>query len=177
MPFGLRNAAQTFQRFTDEVTPGLDDCFVYVDDVLLASDSEDEHLLQKLFQRFKAYGVRINPAKCTLTAQSLTFLGHQIDKDGVSPSPDEVEAIRVFPTATTTKQLRQFLGTINFYRCFLPNIAVTLASLDALVSPQCQQITLSPSQLEAFETAIALSNATLLQHPVPSAPLALFRRK
>ncbi|KHJ40424.1 integrase core domain protein, partial [Trichuris suis] len=121
----------------------------------LASDSEDEHfaLLQKLFQRFKAYGVRINPAKCTLAAQSLTFLGHQIDKNGVSPSPDKVEAIRAFPTPTTTKQLRQFLGMINFYRRFLPNIAVTLAPLDALVSPQCQQITLSPSQLEAFETA------------------------
>ncbi|KFD66017.1 hypothetical protein M514_21840 [Trichuris suis] len=89
MPFGLRNAAQTFQRFMDEVTRGLDDCFVYVDDILLASDSEDEHfaLLQKLFQRFKAYGVRINPAKCTLAAQSLTFVGHQIDKNGVSPSP------------------------------------------------------------------------------------------
>ncbi|KFD62011.1 hypothetical protein M514_25821 [Trichuris suis] len=176
MPFGLRNAAQTFQRFMDEVTRGLDDCFVYVDDILLASDSEDEHfaLLQKLFQRFKAYGVRINPAKCTLAAQSLTFLGHQIDKNGVSPSPDKVEAIRAFPTPTTTKQLRQFLEMINFYRRFLPNIAVTLAPLDALVSPQCQQITLSPSQLEAFETAkVALSNATLLQHPDPSAPLAL----
>ncbi|KFD45967.1 hypothetical protein M513_13149, partial [Trichuris suis] len=58
MPFGLRNAAQTFQRFMDEVTRGLDGCFVYVDDVLLASENEDEHfnLLQRLFQRFLSYG-------------------------------------------------------------------------------------------------------------------------
>ncbi|KRZ65090.1 Transposon Ty3-I Gag-Pol polyprotein, partial [Trichinella sp. T8] len=60
MPFGLRNAAQTFQRFMDEVTRGLRFCFVYLDDVLVASRSKEEHEkhFANLFRRFEKYGVK-----------------------------------------------------------------------------------------------------------------------
>ncbi|KFD63451.1 hypothetical protein M514_24377 [Trichuris suis] len=176
MPFGLRNSAQTFQRFMDEVTRGLNGCFVYVDDVLLASKNEDEHfnLLQRLFQRFLSYGVRINPSKCLLATRTLIFLGHQVDHNGVRLAPEKVEAVLTFPAPTTTKELRQFLGMINFYRRFLPNIATTLEPLDTIVSRNCQRITLSQPETKAFEAAKhALSNATLLYHPDPSAPIAL----
>uniref|UniRef100_A0A5S6QRD6 Reverse transcriptase domain-containing protein n=1 Tax=Trichuris muris TaxID=70415 RepID=A0A5S6QRD6_TRIMR len=66
MPFGLRNAAQTFQRFMDEVARGLDFCYVYLDDILVASRSEQEHEthLKQLFQRLSEYGVKLNPEKC-----------------------------------------------------------------------------------------------------------------
>ncbi|KFD64082.1 hypothetical protein M514_23792 [Trichuris suis] len=112
MPFGLRNAAQTFQRFMDEVTRGLDGCFVYVDDVLLASENEDEHFnsLHRLFQRFLSYGVRINPSKCLLATRILTFLGHQVDHNGVRPAPEKVEAVLTFPAPTTRKSYVNFLG-------------------------------------------------------------------
>uniref|UniRef100_A0A5S6QHR2 RNA-directed DNA polymerase n=1 Tax=Trichuris muris TaxID=70415 RepID=A0A5S6QHR2_TRIMR len=176
MPFGLRNAAQTFQRFMDEVTRGLDGCFVYVDDILLATETEDEHftLLKRLFQRFRSYGVRVNPAKCLLATHTLSFLGHQVDCEGVKPAPDKVAAVLNFPTPTTTKELRQFLGMINFYRRFLPSIASTVAPLDALVSANCQTIRLSEVEKQSFEDAKrTLSNATLLYHPDPSSPLAL----
>ncbi|KFD60316.1 hypothetical protein M514_27493 [Trichuris suis] len=128
MPFSLRNAAQTFQRFVDETIASYMSTDVV--DVLLASDSEEEHitLLQKFFQRFKAYGVCINPSK---------------RMNGGSGSPDKVSAIRSFPTPTRAKQLRQFLGMISFYRLFLLNIAASVTLLEALVSPHCQQITLS----------------------------------
>jgi len=66
MTFGLRNAAQTFQRFIDEVLQGLEFCYAYIDDILIASISEEEHLrhLTILFERLRKYGVVINPAKC-----------------------------------------------------------------------------------------------------------------
>ena len=65
MSFGLRNAAQTFQRLVDEILRELDFCYAYIDDILVASSSEEEHLkhLQILFQRLQEYGVVINPAK------------------------------------------------------------------------------------------------------------------
>ncbi|CAB0012979.1 unnamed protein product [Nesidiocoris tenuis] len=65
MTFGLCNAAQTFQRFVNKVTRGLKNVRAYIDDCLIASTSEEEHLndLRELFQRFKEYGVTINPAK------------------------------------------------------------------------------------------------------------------
>ena len=63
--YGLRNAAQTFQRFIDEVLRDLDHCYADTDDVLVAitSDEHEQHL-RTLFQRFSEYGVLLNPAKC-----------------------------------------------------------------------------------------------------------------
>jgi len=64
MSFGLQNTAQTFQRFIDEVIRGLDFCYAYIDDILVASKSEEEHLqhLRMLFNRLQEYGVVINCA-------------------------------------------------------------------------------------------------------------------
>ena len=98
MPFGLRNAAQTFQCFIDEVLRGLTFTYAYIDDVLIASSSEEEHKhLQLIFERFKEYGVLLHPSKCELGATSLQFLGHIISSEGIRPSDTKVSAIREFP--------------------------------------------------------------------------------
>ncbi|KFD63154.1 hypothetical protein M514_24629 [Trichuris suis] len=131
MPFGLRIAAQTFQRFIDQVL-----CFAYVDDILLASRSEEVHivLLRNLFDRLTKYAIKVNPQKCVLGAQSLTFLGHLVERNGIRPSPDKVTAVQSFPLPRIVKQLRHFLGMVNFYLRFAPNLAAILRPLDALVA-------------------------------------------
>ena len=75
MPFSLRNATQTFQRFIDQVLRGLPLCYAYIDDVLIASATPDEHKkhLRLTFNRLKEYGIIINPTKCVLGASSLHF--------------------------------------------------------------------------------------------------------
>ena len=90
MPFGLRNAAQTFQRFIDELHRGLDFVYAYIDDLLIASSTESEHLhhLEIFFNRLSEYGVILNPAKCIFGVPSLNFLGHQISAAGISPLPE-----------------------------------------------------------------------------------------
>ena len=99
MPFGLCNAAQTFQRFIDRVLHGLHFAYAYLDDVLIASANEEEHRkhLQLVFERFRDYGVVIQPNKCQLGVSSLHFLGHVIDKDGIRPLQTKVSAITDFP--------------------------------------------------------------------------------
>ena len=88
MPFRLRNAAHPFQRFIDEVLRGLDFVYAYIDDFLVASSSEAEHLthLESLFQRLLEYGVVINPSKCVFGASSLDFLGHHVSPTGITSS-------------------------------------------------------------------------------------------
>ena len=73
MPFGLRNAAQTFQHFIDTVLRGLSFSYAYIDDVLIASTSEEEHKhhLRLVFECFKEYGVLIHPSKCEFGVSSL----------------------------------------------------------------------------------------------------------
>ncbi|XP_065055321.1 uncharacterized protein LOC135683865 [Rhopilema esculentum] len=89
MPFGLRNAAQTFQRFMDEVLCGLNFVYAYIDDLLIASSTESDHLqhLEILFSRLSEYGVIINPVKCVFGVLSLDFMGHRISADGIPPLP------------------------------------------------------------------------------------------
>ena len=91
MPFDLCNATQTFQGFIDEVLRGLDFVYAYIDDVLIASSSEAEHLahLDILFQHLSEYGIVINPSKCILGAASLEFLGRQMSVHGISPLPQK----------------------------------------------------------------------------------------
>ena len=125
MPFGLRNAAQTFQRFIDEVTRGLTFVYAYLDDLLVASATETEHKehLRLLLDRLTQYGVTINPNKCQFGVPSLTFLGHVVDQHGIRPLAEKVQSLHDFPVPTSLRRLREFLGLINFYRRFIPNCA------------------------------------------------------
>ena len=72
MPFGLRNAAQTFQMFIDQVLRGLHFCYAYIDDLLIASTSPEEHQhhLRQVFQRLSNFGVVINPTTVSLRSYS-----------------------------------------------------------------------------------------------------------
>ena len=93
-----RNVAQTFQHFMDQVLRGLDFCYIYIDDVLIASRTTEEYKIHicLVLQRFVQYGILINPVKCVLGVTELRFLGHYVNKDGVSPFPDQVQVIQDF---------------------------------------------------------------------------------
>lgn len=180
MTFGLRNAAQTFQRFMDEVLRGLDFAFVFLDDILVYSSSEEEHRqhLKKLFQRLQEYGVLINIAKCHFGKPEVTFLGFHVSSAGIRPLESKVQAILDFPFPATIKELRRFLGMINFYRKFLPKAAEIQAPLNALLcGEKCrgkQPIEATPALQQAFENCKhCLCQSALLVHPDVNAELTI----
>ncbi|GBN51225.1 Retrovirus-related Pol polyprotein from transposon 17.6 [Araneus ventricosus] len=94
MPFGLRNAAQTFKRFLDDILRNLH-CFAYLDDILIASIDHASHYrdLEEVFQRLNEKGLVLNIEKCIFGADKLPFLGCEVSKDGISPSKEKVEAL------------------------------------------------------------------------------------
>lgn len=180
MTFGLRNAAQTFQRFMNEVLRGLDFCYVYLDDILVFSSSTSEHEqhLRALFQRLAEYGVLINTNKCIFGQPEVTFLGYKVSAAGIQTLDTKVEAILDFPPPKTIKELRRFLGMINFYRRFIPHAASTQAPLNQLLAgPKVigsHPIEMTPALLEAFNQCKKdLSDATLLAHPDSQAELSI----
>ena len=101
MAYGLRNAAQTIQRFMDEVCCGLDFVFTYIDNMLLFSPTLEEHRdhLHQHFKRLELYGLVINLyTKYELGRPKLSFLCHHISVKGTSPLPAHVQAVADFPT-------------------------------------------------------------------------------
>ena len=86
----------TFQCFIDVVERGLPFCFVYIDDLLIASPDEETHLahLRQLFARHEDYGIQINVEKSLLDVSSLDFLGYSISSTGIIPLPSKCEAIQ-----------------------------------------------------------------------------------
>ncbi|GBM58377.1 Transposon Ty3-G Gag-Pol polyprotein [Araneus ventricosus] len=190
MQFGLCNASATFQRFVDEVTRDLDGVYSFIDDILIASKSPQEHMLhlRALFERLCYYGLTINHSKCKFGESSLEFLGYQISENGLQPLPDRVEAIQEFPMPKNLTQLRRFLGMYNFYRRFIPRAAHILAPLNKFLedhqnkrkSPHPSKKTENTLQwTEETEKAFtlakqALVDATLLKYPIPGAQLSLW---
>ena len=128
MFFGLRNAAQTFQRFMDDICRDLGFVFVYLDDILVASRSLDEHLqhLRTLFQHLADQGLVINPSKCEFGKGEVTFLRHTISAAGIRPHITRVDAVRTFPVPRDKSSLHRFIGLVNYYHRFVPHCAKIL---------------------------------------------------
>ena len=164
-----------FQRYMDTLLQGLKGVSDYIDDILISSTTTEEHLeiLSKVLQRLQGAGLRLNRAKCFFLRPSLEYLGHRIDKDGIHPTQDKVKAIREAPQAKNLTELRSFLGLINYYSKFLPNLSLKLAPLYHLLNKK-QKWEWSTAQAKAFQTAQeALQGDSLLVHYDTQKPLIL----
>lgn len=138
MPFGLKIAPAVFQRTLSGIIRRnkLNSfCVNYLDDILIFSNSFEEHVshLQKLMSVIFEEGFRLNLKKCNFASQSIRYLGHIITPTSITPLQDNLIAINSFPVPSNRKNVRQFLGKINFYRKFIPNSASLLEPLHSLL--------------------------------------------
>ena len=180
MPFGLRNAAQTFQRFLDSLFRDLPHVYVYIDDILVTSCDETTHkkLMRTVLKRLHDAGIVINIAKCQYMKEKVVFLGHEVTKDGIKPDQSRVSAICEYPLPMVVRDLRRFTGVVNFYRRTIPHAAEIQRKLHTIIKTNKKN---DQTQLEWTEEAkgafiefkTALANATLLAHPKENAELIL----
>lgn len=136
MPFGLHNAAATWQRFVDnilgaELEPSV---FVYLDDIIIATADLDSHLLvlEKVFEKLLAAGLTVNRDKCIFMRPELKYLGFVVDKNGLHTDPDKVACMLGYPTPKNVKEVRRFVGMVSWYRRFIPNFATRMAPISKL---------------------------------------------
>lgn len=138
LPFGLKTSPAIFQRIMCNIIRKhklADFTVSYIDDILIFSKSFSEHIkhLTQLFQAIKSEGFRLKFVKCTFAADSVKYLGHIIQNNSVKPLKDNLISIKNFPIPKTQKNVRQFLGKINFYHKYVPNIAIKLDPLHNLL--------------------------------------------
>ena len=92
---------------------------------MILSETFEQHLelVWKVLATLKRHGIKIKPAKCKWFHSKVKFLGHMLSYSGISKLPEYIEKVNAFPRPTTVKQLREFLGLVNFQRKFAPNVS------------------------------------------------------
>jgi len=123
VPFGLQGAPSTFQRLMNHyLRPYLGKfVLVYLDDILIYSNSEEEHLehLKLVLQILKDKTLYAKGSKCDLFREKIAFLGFIVENHCISTDPEKIKAIKTWPEPTTVREVRSFLGLSNFYRKFV----------------------------------------------------------
>ena len=187
MPFGLRNAGQTFQRFINEVLHGIEDVFIYIDDILIASADHHSHMrtLQAVFLQLDKHGLRVSLKKCEWMQPQLDFFGYTLDQHGTRPTSSKTDSLTKLEAPHDYKTLRRYLGMFSFYRQHIAKFAEIVEPLQELLnSTQPKKRKQQPSDYSPFswtakhQTSFkalqqALAAATLLHHLSPTSNLTL----
>ena len=141
----------------------------------MTGSSESEHLktLDEVLARLEAAGLRLKREKCAFMLSTVDYLGHVISSEGLSPNPEKIRAIIDAPAPQDVQQLRSFLGLVNYYSKFLPNLSTTLAPLHQLLQAKAKW-TWGKAQREAFKEAKSqLTSSGVLIHFDPHKELIL----
>ena len=195
LAMGLRNSAQSFQKLMMHLLGDVAGVFVYMDDILVYSKDEQAHLktLDTMFKILEDAGLAINPDKCVFGLKKVEFLGYEVNEQGIAPLPRKLQAIAGYPTPPTQKSLLGYLGALNYYRRCLQPIRIEegqkkVAAAEILQPLYEAATTKLPPKVTWAETWAAnakvldaafirskqmLMEATMLNHPDPSAPLSL----
>ena len=177
MPFGMVNSAATLKRGMKKLLKGMKNVEFYWDDILVHTRTWEEHLktLRELFRRLAQAGMTIRPSKCIFGADSIDFLGHQLQQGLIGLHEDNVAKIRKAPRPTTKKQVRSFMGLAGYYRDFIPNFAAVAAPLSDLTRKgQPSKVEWGDAQEKAYQTIkILLTSDPILRLPDPEKTFVL----
>ncbi len=178
LPMGLRNSPSIFQRVMEAVLHGLTwkHCLVYMDDVCIFSTDFDTHLqhIEEVFSRLADAGLKLRLDKCKFAARKISYLGHEISSDGISPNPDRVAAVKEYPVPKTLKDLRAFLGLSGYYRKFIKSYAAISAPLYALTKKGAAYIWSSECDIAFNKLKSALTSPPVLAYPDFSKPFRVY---
>ena len=154
MPFGLKNAPATFQRFINEVLGEILDEYViaYLDDILVFSETAEEHAqhVRNVLEKLKKAHLRIKLEKCEFNVEETDFLGHWISPEGIHVEQNKIQAVREWPPPKNLKELQPFAGLVNYYRRFVNGYGGIMTPLFQLLRKDVPHEWGEPQQ-KAFE--------------------------
>ena len=170
LAFGIASAPAMWQRTMEQVLQGIPGVQCILDDMIITGRTDKEHLdnLRRVLERLKRRGLRLNQAKCEFLKKKVIFCGHEITEDGLKKTQDKINAVMNAPNPTGVSQLRSFLGLVNYYHRFLPNLATELHPLNELLEKNHKWEWNSACK-KAFEKAKSLiTTDEVLTHYDPS---------
>ena len=110
-------------------------CRPYLDDIIVSGKSDQEHLanVEQVLTRLEESGLRLKQEKCAFLQDSIEYLGHRLDKEGIRPLQAKLDAIQDAPRPVNQTQLQAYVGLLGYYRKFIPNLTKEIAPH----SPNC----------------------------------------
>ena len=148
-PFNLAQAHAYFQLLMNQVLEGLTYAMAYLNDIIIFSKSEEEHLLhlEEVFCWLRKAGLKMKQSRCDFFKSQILYLGHLISEDGICPLPDKLDSIKNILVLKCIKEIKQFLCLTGYYRKFVPRFADISRPLTKLTkkekvfnwSPECQK--------------------------------------
>lgn len=175
LPFGVASSPAIFQRTMEGILGGIPNVAIYLDDILISGPSEQMHLknLEEVLQRLEKSGLRLKRSKCEFFGKEVAFLGHKITANGLHPLTEKVEAISDAPQPQNVSELKAYLGLLNYYHRFLPQLSTLLAPLHALLKKE-EKWSWGAKQQRAFEgSKELLQSCRVLVHYDSNKPLIL----
>ena len=176
VPFGLARAPAYFQTLINKVLDNIDFAMGYLDDIIIFSRSEEEHLdhIEQVFKQLEEAGLKLSLKKCSFFKKHIQYLGHLLSEEGIQPLPEKLESIAKMPRPKNQKEVKQFLGLIGYYRKFVPRFADISRVLNKLTrkdeefkwTPECDKCF---NMLKDY-----LQEAPILRYPDPEARYVLY---
>jgi transposase InsO family protein len=168
VPFGLSTSSAALVRAMQVILGRYEDfCVHYIDDILIFSKDVESHQRHvcEILGALSDSGMKINKTKCELFLEEVKYLGYNLNKIGISVEPERLESIKNYPKPKNIRKLRGFLGLVNYYKRFIPDMAGQLAPLFAMLKKE-QKFTWTPERNQAFEQVRKIFHEHLnLIHP------------
>jgi hypothetical protein len=138
--YGVASAPAVWQRAMDQVLQGIPGVHCIIDDMIITGSTTEEHLnnLEKVLSRLETFNLRANIKKCDIFKDSVEFCGHKIDKHGLHKTGEKVKAVVEAKRPENLTELRAFLGLVNYYGKFMPNLSTILRPLHKLLEKDSQ---------------------------------------
>ena len=175
LPYGVSSSPAIFQRTMEMLLKDVSNVVIYIDDMVVFGKTVQEHneTLQTVLEKLARAGLVLKKEKCKWNQDSIAFLGHIINRDGVTPMKAKVEAIQKLRAPTNVTELRTFLGMVNYYHKFIPSSAIVLEPLHKLLRKDVPW-SWGAQQSRSFEKIKELLSSTkVLTHFDPRKPIIL----
>ena len=173
LQYGVHSVTGIFQREMDKRLTGIPLVKVRVDDILISGHNDEEHLsnLERVFIALHEAGLTVKSSKCKFMAPEVNYCGFRINKEGVKPLEENVNAVKNAPPPTNITELRSFLGMVNYYNQYIPRLSTITEPLHMLLRKGVIW-KWEKAQRVAFEKIKELlCSAPLLTHFDPSKPI------
>ena len=177
MPFGLTNAPASFQAYINDILREFLDqfCVAYLDDILIYSDTYEEHVqhVRVVLEKLQKVGLHARADKCTFHQRSISFLGYIVSSEGISMDPERISTITEWPVPESVHDVQVFLGLANYYRRFIEGYSRIVLPLTNLLRKDLP-FKWSPEAQTAFDAIkVTYTSAPVLCHFNPTLPIQL----